>query len=161
MLEAWLAAERERFVLWLAVSMGIGILGYFALRAEPPLWLGWRCRRWRAACYWASIAWRAFAAAIAAGGRGAATAGTARPPGSDAAAGEDGYRSGGGVTTKNLISRDWMPRASLGMLVGSTAAGGHRFGTGKLMRVATHEGASTGPRISMPVIVITPDFVGC
>ena len=39
-LEAWQAAERGRFTLWLPVFMGAGILGYFALRAEPPLWLG-------------------------------------------------------------------------------------------------------------------------
>ena len=39
-LEAWQAAERGRFTLWLPVFMGAGILGYFALRVEPPLWLG-------------------------------------------------------------------------------------------------------------------------
>jgi competence protein ComEC len=39
-LEAWLAAERGRFALWLPVFMGIGIICYFALRAEPPIWLG-------------------------------------------------------------------------------------------------------------------------
>jgi competence protein ComEC len=38
--EAWLAAERGRFALWLPVFMGIGIVCYFALRSEPPLWLG-------------------------------------------------------------------------------------------------------------------------
>ena len=33
-------AERGRFVPWLPVFMGTGVLGYFALRVEPPLWLG-------------------------------------------------------------------------------------------------------------------------
>jgi hypothetical protein len=38
--EAWQAAERGRFVPWLPVFMGTGVLCYFALRAEPPYWLG-------------------------------------------------------------------------------------------------------------------------
>ena len=39
-LEVWLAAERGRFTLWLPVFMGVGVLAYFALRIEPPPWLG-------------------------------------------------------------------------------------------------------------------------
>jgi competence protein ComEC len=39
-LEAWQTAERGRFALWLPVFMGTGVLCYFALRSEPPLWLG-------------------------------------------------------------------------------------------------------------------------
>ena len=39
-LEAWIAAERGRFALWLPVFMGAGVLGYFALRSEPPVWAG-------------------------------------------------------------------------------------------------------------------------
>jgi competence protein ComEC len=39
-LEAWQAAERGRFALWLPVFMGAGVLCYFALRTEPPLWIG-------------------------------------------------------------------------------------------------------------------------
>jgi competence protein ComEC len=39
-LAAWLDAERGRFVLWLPVFMGAGVLGYFTLRFEPPAWLG-------------------------------------------------------------------------------------------------------------------------
>jgi competence protein ComEC len=35
-----LEAERDRLVLWLPVLMGSGVVGYFAVRAEPPLWLG-------------------------------------------------------------------------------------------------------------------------
>ncbi len=35
-----LAAERERWVLWLPVGLGIGIGVYFALPGEPPPWLG-------------------------------------------------------------------------------------------------------------------------
>ncbi len=33
-------AERGRFVLWLPVFMGVGVLVYFALHAEPPAWIG-------------------------------------------------------------------------------------------------------------------------
>ena len=39
-LEAWQAAERGRFMLWLPVLLGAGVLLYFALRSEPPVWLG-------------------------------------------------------------------------------------------------------------------------
>src|SRR5580658_2316601 len=37
---AWLAAERDRLVLWLPVLMGAGVVTYFALRQEPPIWAG-------------------------------------------------------------------------------------------------------------------------
>jgi competence protein ComEC len=37
---AWLAVERDRGVLWLPVLMGAGVLTYFALRQEPPVWAG-------------------------------------------------------------------------------------------------------------------------
>jgi competence protein ComEC len=33
-------AERDRCVLWLPVFMGVGVLLYYALRAEPPAWIG-------------------------------------------------------------------------------------------------------------------------
>jgi competence protein ComEC len=36
----WLAVERDRVVLWLPVLMGTGVLTYFALRQEPPVWAG-------------------------------------------------------------------------------------------------------------------------
>ncbi|MGH6914213.1 MAG: ComEC/Rec2 family competence protein, partial [Geminicoccales bacterium] len=40
----WLAArlleERERWFLWLPVGLGLGILCYFALPVEPPVWPG-------------------------------------------------------------------------------------------------------------------------
>src|SRR5271168_5280212 len=36
-------AERGRFVLWLPVFMGIGVLAYYALRAEPPDRIGAGC----------------------------------------------------------------------------------------------------------------------
>jgi competence protein ComEC len=39
-LAAWIEAERGRFILWLPVAMGSGILIYFSLASEPPLWLG-------------------------------------------------------------------------------------------------------------------------
>lgn len=35
-----LAAERERWALWAPVGVGLGVALYFALPAEPPLWLG-------------------------------------------------------------------------------------------------------------------------
>ena len=37
---SWLDAERERAVLWLPVFMGAGVLTYYSLRFEPPVWLG-------------------------------------------------------------------------------------------------------------------------
>ena len=39
-LDAWAAAEQGRFALWLPVFMGAGVLTYFALRTEPPIWWG-------------------------------------------------------------------------------------------------------------------------
>lgn len=36
----WLAAERDRWVLWLPVFIALGVLVYFQLPAEPPLWPG-------------------------------------------------------------------------------------------------------------------------
>ena len=35
-----LLAERERWLLWLPVALGLGIGLYFALPVEPPVWLG-------------------------------------------------------------------------------------------------------------------------
>jgi competence protein ComEC len=39
-LGAMLTAERDRWILWLPVALGIGVLVYFALPVEPPLWYG-------------------------------------------------------------------------------------------------------------------------
>ncbi len=39
-LAAWFEAERGRFLPWLPVFMGAGIVLYFAQRAEPPGWIG-------------------------------------------------------------------------------------------------------------------------
>jgi competence protein ComEC len=39
-LAAWRDAEAGRFALWLPVFMGAGVLVYFDLRFEPPLWWG-------------------------------------------------------------------------------------------------------------------------
>ncbi len=39
-LRTWLAAERGRLAPWIAVLMGAGVLLYFAMRQEPPLWVG-------------------------------------------------------------------------------------------------------------------------
>ncbi len=41
MANIFLMAERDRWPLWLAVALGAGAAGYFALPAEPPLALGW------------------------------------------------------------------------------------------------------------------------
>jgi len=38
-LVAALAAERERWILWLPVALGCGIAGYFALANEPARWV--------------------------------------------------------------------------------------------------------------------------
>lgn len=39
-LQGWAEAERGRFVPWLPVCMGAGVLAYFTLRAEPEWWIG-------------------------------------------------------------------------------------------------------------------------
>ena len=49
-LERCQAAERGRFALWLPVFMGCGVLGYFALRSEPPPPLGMSLATAAAAC---------------------------------------------------------------------------------------------------------------
>ncbi len=40
MLRDAVAADRDRLILWLPACLGTGILIYFVLRTEPPLWLG-------------------------------------------------------------------------------------------------------------------------
>lgn len=59
---AWIEAERGRFVPWLSVCMGMGVVAYFDLQAEPNAWVGaaavliallacivgWRAPVWRA-----------------------------------------------------------------------------------------------------------------
>jgi competence protein ComEC len=35
-----LAAERERWPLWIPVGLGVGIAVYFSVKAEPPVWFG-------------------------------------------------------------------------------------------------------------------------
>ncbi|MEA2770664.1 MAG: competence protein ComEC [Acetobacteraceae bacterium] len=39
-LDSWLDLERERLAVWLPVFMGVGVLGYYALRFEPSIWIG-------------------------------------------------------------------------------------------------------------------------
>ncbi len=39
-LGSMLTAERDRWILWLPVALGIGVLFYFALPVEPPFWTG-------------------------------------------------------------------------------------------------------------------------
>jgi competence protein ComEC len=39
-LDSWLDTERERLAVWLPVFMGLGVLGYYALRFEPEAWIG-------------------------------------------------------------------------------------------------------------------------
>jgi competence protein ComEC len=39
-LGACFAAERERWILWAPVGIGLGVVCYFALPTEPPGWIG-------------------------------------------------------------------------------------------------------------------------
>ncbi len=39
-LVAWLAAERDRWPLWIPAGLGTGVAIYFGLVSEPPLWFG-------------------------------------------------------------------------------------------------------------------------
>jgi competence protein ComEC len=36
--EGWCEVERGRFALWLPVAMSAGVVAYFELKSEPPLW---------------------------------------------------------------------------------------------------------------------------
>ncbi len=36
----WAIEETERFALWVPVAIGLGAGGYFALKVEPPIWVG-------------------------------------------------------------------------------------------------------------------------
>ncbi|MGH6880366.1 MAG: hypothetical protein ACREFM_05570, partial [Hypericibacter sp.] len=35
-----LAAERDQWLLWAPVGLGVGVAVYFGLPSEPPLWFG-------------------------------------------------------------------------------------------------------------------------
>jgi competence protein ComEC len=48
----WAAAEAGRFALWLPVLMSAGVVAYFSLPAEPPVWLGAACFAAFSACGW-------------------------------------------------------------------------------------------------------------
>jgi competence protein ComEC len=73
-LRTHLLEERERWFLWLPVGVGLGILWYFALPAEPPIWAGGLAllvmaamlvARWRLAGGWSLLevaAWLAVGA---------------------------------------------------------------------------------------------------
>ncbi|MBS0644448.1 MAG: ComEC/Rec2 family competence protein [Proteobacteria bacterium] len=39
----WLESERPQLVLWLPVFMAVGVASYYALRFEPPAWIGFSC----------------------------------------------------------------------------------------------------------------------
>ncbi len=39
-LQDWVDAEHGRFALWLPVAMAVGVVWYFELAAEPPIWVG-------------------------------------------------------------------------------------------------------------------------
>ena len=82
---SFLAAEQGRFVLWLPVFMGCGVLTYFALLIEPPAYIG---LKFATAGFAGALAagerrgWRALAlcAAFAASGFASAQYATARAP---------------------------------------------------------------------------------
>ena len=48
-------AQRDRWVLWLPIGLGLGIAAYFALPVEPEPWLGVAAL---ALCGCAALAWR-------------------------------------------------------------------------------------------------------
>ena len=78
-------AERGRFALWLPVFMGAGVLAYYALRQEPPDWIGAKIAVAGFAAGMASRNWRilraiGFSAGFAALGFASAQYATARLP---------------------------------------------------------------------------------
>jgi competence protein ComEC len=69
-----LAAERDRWALWLPVAFGIGIAAYFGLHSEPPVWSGiaaaglsvaWVVLRWPRADALAALAFATAATGFA------------------------------------------------------------------------------------------------
>jgi competence protein ComEC len=63
-LQAWATAERGRFASWLPVALGAGVLLYFQLTGEPPLWIGLALIA--ASLALCILAWRSFASRAAA-----------------------------------------------------------------------------------------------
>jgi competence protein ComEC len=55
-LAKWVEIERDRFALWLPVAMIAGILLYFSLTSEPPLWCGLAATG--LACAGLALSWR-------------------------------------------------------------------------------------------------------
>lgn len=55
--QGWIEAERGRFVPWLSVCMGAGVVAYFDLQAEPNAWAGAAAAL--SACLALVIGWRA------------------------------------------------------------------------------------------------------
>jgi hypothetical protein len=39
-LERQVVEERERWILWVPVFIGVGVAAYFELASEPPIWFG-------------------------------------------------------------------------------------------------------------------------
>jgi len=60
--QAWAQAERGRFALWLPVGMTAGVVWYFALLAEPPVWLGGAIASLGIALGWGLRGWKPFRA---------------------------------------------------------------------------------------------------
>lgn len=76
-LAARLVAERDRWVLWLPVALGLGIAAYYELRFEPEAWWGWALAILAApVALWPGLApgWRATGYALCAAGLGFALA---------------------------------------------------------------------------------------
>ena len=57
---AWIETERGRFVPWLAVCMGVGVVAYFAQTTEPAWWSGLAALSLSIGCV--SIGWRTLVA---------------------------------------------------------------------------------------------------
>ncbi|HRJ59774.1 MAG TPA: ComEC family competence protein, partial [Azospirillaceae bacterium] len=51
-LAAILAAERERWPLWLPVAFGLGVAGFFALTVDPPSYVAWPLAALAGVCGW-------------------------------------------------------------------------------------------------------------
>lgn len=51
-LAAILAAERERWPLWLPAAFGLGVAGFFALTADPPPFVAWAVAVLAGVCGW-------------------------------------------------------------------------------------------------------------
>ncbi len=104
-LARWLDAERDRLPLWLPVFMGTGAATYYALRFEPPAWIGPLTAVWALVAAVRFVSWRPYLAPVAALALGfaAGQVATARSPPIEAALPAQAVVVSGSVLAVDLL----------------------------------------------------------